>query len=127
MRVRQARGAAGEQRLAAVREELEPVRPARIGGREDGREAPVAAEDAHPVATPAPEAGGLAQDLLPVPGEAEADAVAARHLLALAGVAASRRDDLPRFPSHPEMVGRLLELGLQRALGPRELRVGSVA
>src|SRR3954453_3532385 len=119
MRVRQARGAAGEQRLAAVREKLEPVRPARIGGREDGREAPVAAEDAHPVATPAPEAGGLAQDLLPVPGEAEADAVAARHLLAPARVAPGRRDAPPRFRRHPEMVGRLLELGLERALGAR--------
>src|SRR3954463_4513455 len=113
MRVRQARGAAGEQRIAAVREELEPVRPARIGGREDGREAPVAAQNAYPVATPAPEAGGLAQDLLPVPGEAQADGLAARPLLALAGVAAGRRDDLPRLRRHPEMVGRLLELGLQ--------------
>ena len=74
---------------------------------------PVAAENAHPVATLAPEAGGPPQHLLLVPGEAQADAVAARHLLALAGVAAGRRDDLARLRRHPEVVGRLLELGLQ--------------
>src|SRR3954465_13387192 len=97
MRVRQAWGAAGEQRLAAVREELEPVRPARIGGREDGREAPVAAENTDAVGAPSPDPGRVAQDLLLVPGEAQADAIAAGHLLALAGVAAGRRDDLARL------------------------------